>query len=41
MRLWTKQLDEGVHDAGIAVIGWYNRLKARPSFQDAIVKWEN
>ena len=23
------------------VADWYRRCKARPSFQDAIVKWEN
>jgi glutathione S-transferase len=23
------------------VLDWYNRLKTRPSFQDAIVRWEN
>lgn len=23
------------------VVDWYNRIKARPSFQDAITKWEN
>jgi glutathione S-transferase len=23
------------------VLDWFNRLKTRPSFQDAIVKWEN
>jgi hypothetical protein len=28
-------------DAHPRVLDWYNRLKARPSFQDAIVAWEN
>ena len=28
MRLWTKQLDEGVHDAGIAVLSFGARVPA-------------
>ena len=31
----------GLLDGHPRVMDWYNRPKARPSFQDAIVKWEN
>jgi glutathione S-transferase len=87
IRLWTKQLDEDVHDSSAAILSfgiafrhqwladdhysladvaftpyltrlehlnilgmvgerhrvadWYRRCQARPSFHDAIVKWEN
>ena len=32
MRLWTKQLDEGVHDAGIAILsfGWRSGTSTSP-----------
>lgn len=65
MRLWTKQLDEDVHDASAAVLSFgiafrhqylergelgkkmlekvpnIFSCKQRPSFHEAIVKWEN
>ncbi len=31
----------GLLDRAPRVAGWYDRIKARPSFQDAIVRWEN
>ena len=31
----------GMTDGRPHVAGWYSRIKARPSFEDAIVKWEN
>jgi len=31
----------GLLDGHPRVLDWYNRLKARPSFQKAIVEWEN
>jgi glutathione S-transferase len=31
----------GLLDGHSRVLDWYNRLKARPSFQEAITKWEN
>ena len=31
----------GLIDGTPRVVDWYRRIQARPSFQDAIVRWEN
>jgi glutathione S-transferase len=31
----------GMTEGRANVADWYRRIKARPSFQDAIVRWEN